>query len=106
MKETFEIKKSILTEQEIQKFIANREIQTEDLSILEKLGDFPLKFFQNYHNYFNLLKERSVAQLENDINHQDDPEQKEFMELLLEFTKKYNWAGSWNLISVFKRCKR
>jgi len=106
MKETFEVKKSILSEEEIQKFIENREIQAEDFPILEKLGDFPLKFFQNYHNYFNLLKEKSVAQLENDTNHQEDPEQKAFMELLLEFTKKYNWAVSWNLISSFKRAKR
>lgn len=102
-KESFETNPTIITEPDIQELIKDRSILEEDFHLLEQLANFPKIFFIEFHNFFNLLKDRSVSQLENDITHQKDNDKKKFLELLLDLTKKYDWTVSWNLVRVFEK---
>jgi len=55
------------------------------------------------HNEFNMLRERSVQNLERLIKTTIDPYKKDLFEIMLFFTKKYDWFVSWNLVRVLER---
>ena len=103
MKESFEIKPSILENENIKRLIKSRDISKDDFELLEQFSTFPQKLFINYHNYFNNLKERSIEELQNDLKNEKDFNKKEFLNLLLEFTEKYDWTASYNLIRTFEK---
>ena len=105
MKEKLLPNSDVIKEAGIQEFIADRKISKEDFSLLEQLAKFPKGFFHDMHNFFNLSKDRSVNELKNQIKGQTYAEKKKFLETLLTFTEKYNWAVSWNLIRIFEERK-
>ena len=50
-----------------------------------------------------MLRERSVQNLERLIKTTIDPYKKDLFEIMLFFTKKYDWFVSWNLVRVLER---
>lgn len=115
-------KESVLEEEDFQEMIEFRKIKDEDLEIIEKLSHFPKKLFSSYHNFFNFSKENTLRDLERNLrNNQDDLEKAKnygdtedinsleekiaFLNLFIEFTKKYDWCISNNLNRVFERRK-
>lgn len=50
---------SILNEKDFQDFLELRKINPEDVAILEELSQFPNNIFAEFHNFFNLTKEKS-----------------------------------------------
>jgi len=100
---------SVLEEKVFRKFIKDQGIKSEGLKIIEELSQYPKDFFVvELHNLFNLSKERSedalergIKQLEGLIKETEDKKEKfvfgktkEFLNLFLEFTKKYDWEKS------------
>lgn len=88
--------------------------------MIEELSRYPKDFFVNeLHNLFNLSKERSEHVLEDRIKQleelveetQDEKEKfvfgktKEFLNLFLEITKKYDWEKSHILERYFEERK-
>ncbi len=103
MNESIKRESGLLQEPDFQEFIEFRGVAAEDFGLLEALLDFPKNIFNEFHNFFNLSRERSVTALAAQIESADDPNRRRFLELLLSFTQKYNWQTSYNLIRVFER---
>jgi len=97
-----ETKLPLLEDPDFKEFLSVRKIDPEDFQLIEKLSKFPKDLFLEFHNFFNLGKNESVSQLEAMISYEEDEQKKDFMETFLEFTKKYNWAASWNLCRLFE----
>ena len=97
--------KSLLDEEDFRDFVEFREINSEDIKILESLSLFPKKLFVEFHNFFNLSKDKSLFLL--DAQRQniepEKTERKEFIGLLYQFAEKYDWTTCWNMIRVFER---
>jgi len=88
---------------EVQELIAKREIQAEDLHLIEKLASFPKNLIiAELHNMFNMYKDRSGKELENLIKTSGDQTKKLLYETALEFLAKYGWATSWNLVRILE----
>lgn len=111
---------SVLEEEDFKEFIKRENIAPEGLKIIEDLSRYPKDFFVNeLHNLFNLSKERSEHVLEDRIKQleelveetQDEKEKfvfgktKEFLNLFLEITKKYDWEKSHILERHFEERK-
>lgn len=59
---------SILNEKDLQDFIELRQINLEDAEILEKLSQLPKALFVEFHNFFNLTRDRSAQDLQRQLN--------------------------------------
>jgi len=109
---------SVLEEKNFQRFIKEREIESEDFRIIEELSHYPDNFFVlELHNLFSSKKEGSgdflenrIKELEEDIKETQDEkekfvseEKKKFLNSFLKITEKYDWTTSWHLTSIFER---
>ncbi|OGZ11047.1 MAG: hypothetical protein A3D67_03255 [Candidatus Lloydbacteria bacterium RIFCSPHIGHO2_02_FULL_51_22] len=89
---------------EVQKFITFREIQAEDLPLIEKLASFSKDLLiGELHNLFLLDKERSGAMLEGLAERSRDQTRTKLFETMLQFYNKYGWLISHNLVRVLER---
>ncbi len=106
----------IIERKEVQRFIKNREIRTEDFYLIEKLASFPVNMvILELHNLFNMNRENSGAELESMIKDSRDREpsdewlamyrgasKTELLETISKFYKMYGWEASYNLVRVLE----
>jgi len=100
-----EIKYSpISEEEEIKDFLQFRKIEKEDIPLIENLSRYP-KLLNEFHNFFNLLKEKSLDDLKRQIKNleEEETERKDFLSNLIKFAEKYDWATCFNLIRILER---
>lgn len=107
---------SIIERKEVQRFIKNREIRTEDFYLIEKIASFPVNMvILELHNLFNMNRENSGVELENMIKDSRDcvpsdeglpmyrgASRAELLETTSKFYKIYGWEASYNLIRVLE----
>jgi len=98
-------KPTILALPEVKKFIEFREIKDEDLLLLEALAQTSFDLIIEFHNFFNLLHDRSLTQLERQLENirDDQEERRQFLSLLADFIQKYDWTVASNLIRVLEK---
>lgn len=95
---------SVLNEPGFQEFIRNRKIQEADFPLLEELAEIPKDLlFVELHNFFNSNRERSAEELERQLLTMEDGGKKRYFELLLRFTRAYDWTACYNLERVLER---
>jgi hypothetical protein len=95
---------SILFEEEFIEFLEDRSIEKKDHAIIIELSHFSKDIFiELLHNFFSYHKEKSSAELANLLNKNEINEnEKKFLKLVFEFTKKYNWSVAENLVYLFE----
>ncbi len=111
-------KSSFLEDDDYQEFINLRQIKPEDFQVIENLSSYPTEFFiTELHNLFSSSKENSAQDIRDRIRQinktlEKYPEDKNllslkkripFLELFLEFTKKYGWMTARHLNSLLER---
>ena len=93
----------LLERDPVKTFVYKRNIATEDLYLIEALAAFPKNLFiTEFHNLFNMNKDRSGQVLETLIEISRDEAQIALFKIALEFYRKYDWATSWNLVRVLE----
>lgn len=107
-----------LEEERIKTFIKVREIKEEDKDALRELAKFSNQLIiLHLHNLFNGSKERSLPELEREIDSvkrsikEADGDQKlinkyqevlDLLEVVKPFAEKYHWTTCYNMIRVFE----
>ena len=96
--------KLIINNEEFQKFIKDRGVKPEDLSLIEKLALFPKDIIiMDLHNLFNTYHERSGRELERMIKNESDSQRAELYEVMRQFYEKYGWGTGWHLERLLEK---
>jgi hypothetical protein len=93
----------LLEETAIQDLIESRGIRPEHVPVLEMLATCPKKLFHDFHNTFNLLRERSFEELSVQRECTNDPDKIRFLEQYLILLEAYDWSVCWMVNLTFER---
>ena len=99
-----ERKQTVISRREVQDFIVDRNIDPEDLCLIEKLASFPKEVvIIRLHNFFNTYREGSGKELDAIIQNTTDSSMKSLYEVINRFYKKYDWPASLNLVRLLEK---
>ena len=94
----------VLNRPEVIEFIEDRQIKPEDFYLIEQMALFSKNtIIEKLHNFFNLNRERSGAELQKMIVDTKEAKDRDLYVLVNEFYLKYDWAVSWNLVRVLEQ---
>ena len=89
---------------EISSFIVNRNIESCDVVLINKLANFPKDLvIKDLHNLFNTDQDRSGEYLSRQIETTEDEMQKDLLVTVNEFYSKYGWQATYHLVRVLER---